>query len=478
MEESEHWPSQVSGIRFAITPQEVPHIHTRYRTIKTRLPVPESLPLLKTLHDCEPRSMWADGPPLVWDRAEGFQVFDPYGNKWLDFGAAAFSAGAGHANPDVIEALKRTLDKPLISSYLYPTGERAELVRTLTGLRPGLDCALLFNAGTEAVETALKVARLRGEAIHPEKLSIVAFTGAFHGKTLGSLEVSDVAAGAHPWVRHPSSRVHRIPYPFPGRCAWEPGEGHVCSESCFRRSIDDLVTRENLNPSQVAAIIFEPYQGWSSNLAPKGFVQAMRAWADEHRAVLIADEIQSGFGRSGQLFGCDHSDIVPDIMCLSKGVSNGVPMSVVLGRRDVLDVDMHVNSTNAGHPLLASATLATVNFILRERLWERAAELGELVAPRLEAIRRKHPSWASHVFGRGLTWSILPRDPVSGSLSVELPPRVVEKCFQKGLYVTSTPGPCVKIAPPLVIEREALLEGLDVLEDAFDEAVQSMAKAA
>jgi 4-aminobutyrate aminotransferase-like enzyme len=204
-------------------------------------------------------------------------------------------------------------------------------------------------------------------------------------------------------------------------------------------------------------------------------MEGMRQWAQSHNALLIADEVQSGFGRSGKLFGCDHFGFMPDIMCLAKAVSNGLPLSVVLSRHEILDVHPSLNSTHAGHPLMCAAGLASVDFVLRERLWERAAELGEVAGPRLRQIQNRVPDWISEVGGTGLSWCLQTRDAGTGKPSTELPPRVIEKAFQKGLILLmSQSGPFIKVAPPLVITQEALEEGIQVLQECFDEAVSEL----
>ncbi len=463
-------PDHIPGVRFELTPRDVPHVETKYRRIMTPFPVPESLPLLARLHASEPRSMWADGPLVVFDRAEGFQVWDPYGNCWIDFAANAYSMNSGHGNPKLIAAMKAALDRPLISSYLYATEVRAKLVSLLTSLRPGLDCAVLFSTGAESIEAALMLARMHGRKTSPGRTKIIAFQRGFHGKTLGARTLSGYD-GMKSWIGTVDPNIHHMPFPMPGECEWVRSPEHRCDGGCFEQSLGKLLA-SGVDTASIAGFILEPYQGWSSCLAPKSYVQAMQGWARANKSLLIFDEIQSGFGRSGKLFGGEHFEVVPDLMCLGKGLSNGVPLSALVGRRELVDVEGSLNSTHSGNALLCAAALATVEFILEERLWERAARLGDLLGSRLARIQQRYPA-TLELHGVGMTWCFLPRDARTRELRADIPPLIIEKAAQKGLIVMSSIGPYLKIAPPIVIEEDAMMEGADVLEECFVEVLGS-----
>jgi 4-aminobutyrate aminotransferase / (S)-3-amino-2-methylpropionate transaminase / 5-aminovalerate transaminase len=462
-------PETIDGVRFGLVPKAVPRIETRYRRIVTDLPVPESLPVLATLHAHEPRSMWADGPPVVFDRAEGFQIWDRWGNCWIDFACNAYVMGGGHGHPKVVAAMKAALDKPLINSYLYPTEIRARLVEKLATLRPGLDCALLFSTGAETVEAALMMTRLHGRRTSPGKVAMVSFHRGFHGKTLGARML-----GGYPtmkgWIGATDPNIHHIAFPMPGECPWDPSLEHRCDGACFDRSMRKLFD-DGLAPESIAGFIMEPYQGWTSLLAPPAYAQAMRAWADAHGALLVFDEVQGGFGRSGKLFAFEHLGVEPDLLCLGKAIANGVPLSAVLGRRELIDVDSSLNSTHSGNPLLCAASLAAVEVVLEERLPERAARLGAILGDRLAAIQQRFRHAFPEMYGVGMTWCLLPRDPATRALRGDLPPRIAEAAMHKGLMLMSAIGPYVKVAPPLVIEEDALIEGTDVLEECFAEVL-------
>ena len=203
-------PEHLEEIPFAFEPRPTANVETRFRRIATPIPVPESMELLKTLSEAEARAFWANGPPVVWDRAKGSRVWDPYGNCWIDFTAAAYTANCGHNHPRVIEALRRQLDRPLTTSFFYPTETRARLVKKLTTLRPGLDCAMLFNTGSEAIEVAVKLTVSRATREQSKRSAIIGFERAYHGKTLGSAQVGGIAP-LQKWIPQAAIPVFACP---------------------------------------------------------------------------------------------------------------------------------------------------------------------------------------------------------------------------------------------------------------------------
>lgn len=464
-------PEHVPGLRYNLKPLAVPRVETRYRRIVTALPVPESLPLLARLHANEPRSMWGDGPPVVFDRAEGFQIWDPYGNCWIDFASNIYMMGGGHGNPKVLAAMKAMLERPLVSSYLYPTEVRAKLVEKLASLRKGLDCAVLYTTGAESIEAALMMTRIHGRKHAPDKLKMISFQRAFHGKTLGARTLCGYPTMKE-WIGTPDPNIHHIPFPTPGECEWNTALEHRCDAGCFEQSLRKLFAT-GIEPRTIAGFIMEPYQGWSSVLAPKAYVQAMHAWAKAHDALVIFDEVQGGFGRSGKLFSHEHFDVVPDLMCLGKALANGVPQSAVVGRREIIDVDLSLNSTHSGNPLMCAASLAAIEVVLEDKLPERAAALGAKLGPRLDKIRQRFEADIPELYGIGMTWCFLPRDRKTRALRGDLPPKITQTALHKGLMVVSGIGPYIKIAPPLVIDEDALMEGADVLEECFAEVLEA-----
>ena len=204
----------MAGHGFSHNPQNVPHVSTNYRTIRTAIPVPESIPLLQKMYDTESRSMHGQ-MPIIWDRAEGFQVHDPWGNTWIDFSSTIFVANAGHGNPRIVEALRNVLDKPLLHTYTYASPERIDYLEYLIENTPSqFEKAFLLSAGTEATEAAFKLMRLNGQKNGKKQNGIICFNGAYHGRTVGAQMMTGSEPG-RAWIGYQHPEIHHLPFPYP-----------------------------------------------------------------------------------------------------------------------------------------------------------------------------------------------------------------------------------------------------------------------
>ena len=208
---------------------------------------------------------------------------------------------------------------------------------------------------------------------------------------------------------------------------------------------------------------------------PDDFVQAMREWATAHQALLIFDEVQSGFGRTGRLFAYEHYGVEADLVCCGKGISSGLPLSAVIGRRDLLDVDPSLNSTHGGNPVCCAAALATLRVLERENLTAHAAELGRTLEPHLQAIADRHADYVHTVQGRGLVWAIHIINPQTGELDSRLSDLITERAMHKGVMLVRTGVGTVKLGPPLCIPEAAALEGVQAVSEAIAEVVREAA---
>ena len=314
-------------------PQSVSKINTKYRRIVTQLPVPESLEIINKLDRYESRSMHGQ-IPIVWDRAEGFNVYDAWGNKWLDFTSTIFVANAGHGNPKISEALKNTINKPLLHTYNYYSKERSDYIEYLIKNTPFyLNKAFLLSAGTEATECALKLMRMYGKQNNKKKIGVISFSGNWHGRTLGAQMLSDDCKQKE-WIGYQDPNIYYLPFPFP----WTK-EAVEDSEAFFTESINKLIKTYNLSPQQdLCGFMIETFQGWGALFYPINFIKAVEKFARKNQMLLTFDEMQAGFGRTGRLFGYMHYNIWPDIICCGKGASSSLPLSFVLGRKDILDI--------------------------------------------------------------------------------------------------------------------------------------------
>jgi len=455
---------------------EVPPVETAYRRIATAQPPQQSARLIRRAREFEPRSMSLE-LPVVWDRASGFQVEDAQGNRWLDFSSGIFVANVGHGHPRVTNAISEMARRPLLHTYAFLSEPRQRLAEKLVALTPPhLDTVLLLTTGAETTEAAIKFCRLHGLEARPEKLGIVSLTYGFHGKTMGAQ-----TAGGRPeakrWIGRLDPNFHQIPLPYAPLCPWGHPEGEACDAQCFERGMGGLEA-DGVDLDTIAGFLVEPYQGWSAAFLPDAFVRAMRAWADEHDALLVFDEVQSGIGRTGRFFAHEHFGVEADLVCSAKAISSGLPLSAVIGRRELIDVDDSFHSTHGGNPVCCAAALANLEVIEEEGLVERASATGRVLEKRLREAASRFAEHAPRVEGRGLVWAIHLVDPDTGELDAALGDVVIERAMRKGLLLIRTGTGTIKIGPPLIIPEQAALEGAAVIEESIAEAVSERRAAA
>lgn len=452
---------------FSHKPVKVPQVNSIYRKIVTELPVPESLYIFEQLEKYESRSMHGQ-LPIVWDRAEDFQVFDPYGNCWIDFTSTIFVANAGHANLHIIDALQDLLNKKLLHTYTFANENRAKFLKKLIDFLPEpLEKAFLLSSGTEATECALKLMRMYGHKIHRSKIGIISFYGSMHGRTMGAEMLSGNSTRSD-WIGHIDPNIYHLPFPYP-----QSVPSNYNWTEHFNNDIQAL-QKHGLNIRDITGFMIESYQGWGAIFYPKEYIQALMKFARDNNILVTFDEIQSGMGRTGKLFAYQHYDAEPDLVCLGKGLSSSLPLSAVVGRNEIMDLpDIgSMSSTHSGNPLSCAAGLANLEIIESKNLINESARKGELLHKNLNVIREKYPDIISYIFGKGLVAGIIIKNlNIEGS---KLASKISEVCMQKGLLVVHTGRESIKIGPPLTIPDDALLEGIKVLDDAFLEVIGDM----
>ncbi|MEO7299426.1 MAG: aspartate aminotransferase family protein [Verrucomicrobiota bacterium] len=453
------------GKEFSIIPQNVPHVATKFRRIATPLPHPDSIVTLEKLRKFEPISMRGQ-PPIVWDRAEDFSVYDKYGNRWLDWSSGVLVTNAGHGAPEIKKAIIEQVNSGLLHNYVFPSEERAELAETLINLAPkNLEKVFLLTTGSEATECAIKLARSWGiKTGGKKKIGIVGFERGFHGRTLGSQQAGGMA-GQKNWIVNEDPAIINAPFP----------DGFWQTDTSFDALLNHIASK-NLQPENIAGVMMESYQGVGPDFAPVEYVQKLRAWCDAHEIVLIFDEVQAGFGRTGKFWAFEHYGVTPDIICCGKGISSSLPLSAVIGRADIMDQfpPGSMTSTHTGNPVCVAAALASLRKIKNDKLTENAARLGPILLAGLQEIKSKHLDVIGYVSATGLVGGLQILKPGVKEPNHDLAHAIIEKCFHKGLLFFSPVGAwgqTVKIAPPLTITEEALREGLSVLAEAIDEVV-------
>lgn len=445
-------------------PRPVARIETKYRRIVTDFPAPESLPILEKLNKYELRAMGGQ-PPVVWDRAEGCQVYDAWGNMWLDWSSGVLITNAGHGRKEIADAVAAQAQSRLLTTYCFPSEIRAKLCERLVELMPEpLKKIFLLTTGSETVEFAIKAARMYGRLREgPSKNVIVSFEKAFHGRTMGSQQAGGIPA-LKEWIGNLDPGFVQAPFP----------DGFWTTDTSFEL-FEKTLGGHGVAARHVCAVILETYQGGTAAFAPPEYIKQLRAWCDLHDVLLVFDEVQAAFGRCGRLWGFEHYGVVPDLTTWGKGISSSLPISAIVGRPDVMDLSMpgSASSTHSGNPVCCAAALANLDLILGEDLPGNAARMGAILHRRLNEIQARFPGYIGAVRGKGLVAGLICVEPgapdkPNGAFARD----AVWRCVEKGLLMFAPVGymgSTIKICPPLTIDEEALLEGCAVLEETIAE---------
>ena len=302
-----------------------------------------------------------------------------------------------------------------------------------------------------------------------KKNIIVAFQGAFHGETMGAKTMSG-SAEAKKWIGKLDPNILHLPYPTNYLESMDVEKVNY-GEDVFERDMKRLGKKIDLK--NIAAFMLESYQGWAAMFFPKGYVGALRKFADKNKSLVMFDEVQSGFGRTGKLFAHEYYGVKADVICCAKGISGGLPLSVVLSRDELLDVDPGgLNSTHAGNPVSCASALANINYLVKNKLVNKAYQNGRLVYSYLLDLQKEFPERVRAIHGKGLAYATIITKPGTDELDVDFVDRVIEKSFQKGLLLIRTMKGSIKLGPPLTITKTALQEGLRVIRESIIECIQ------
>ena len=452
---------------YDLTPVVVPHVRTKFRTICTAIPVPESLPVFEALRLSEPRSM-AGQPPIVWDRAEGATISDRWGNRWIDWSSGVLITNAGHGHPAIRDAIREVLDRPLLSTYVFPHEGRAALVEMLRNLSPDPKkyLAFLLSTGSEATENCIKLSKTYALEKHgPKKKFMVSFNSAFHGRTMGA-QLAGGMAKLKIWIGETDSTFVQVPFP----------DGYKNEDVSFDLFLKTL-EEKGVCPDEIAGVMVESYQGIGPDFMPVEYARKLEAFCREHDIVLTMDEVQAGFGRTGKMFCFQHYGITPDLIACGKGISSSLPLAAVIGRTDIMSLypPGSMTSTHSASPLAVAASIANLKVLADEKLVERAERLGSWFVPELRRIQGRYPSVLGCCQGKGLVAGIQVVQAGTKTPNPALALQINLACLYRGLMMfapVGIAGECVKIAPPLSIDEDALRESLTVFEAAVDEVME------
>jgi 4-aminobutyrate aminotransferase len=437
--------------------------------IRTSLPGPRASELIaRDARYVSPS--YTRGYPLVMARGEGAIVEDVDGNRFLDCAAGIAVTSTGHSHPVVVQAIVEQSQKFLHMSgtdfYYEPQVRLAEKLATIVPI-DGEVKSFFANSGTEANEAAIKLARY-----HSKRPYLIAFLGSFHGRTLGSLGMTASRAvqrrGFGP-VTTPG--VFHAPYPDVYRAPKGSSPAQVAAESIAW--IEDRLFVNLVPPDEVAAIVVEPIQGEGGYIIPPiEFLQRLAALASKNGILIVADEVQSGMGRTGRMFASEHFGLRPDIVTMAKGIASGLPLGVTSARADVMDWSPGAHaSTFGGNPVACAAALATIG-VLESQLVANAADVGEYLLGRLQELMARH-ALIGDVRGKGLMIGIeLVRDRESKERAIEERDAIVDHLFAKGVLVLGAGRNTIRFCPPLVLSKEQA----DFAARALDEVLREMAR--
>lgn len=450
---------------FSPESREVRKVSSSFRNIATQIPAPGTAQILEKLESIESRSMHGQ-LPIVWARADDCSVFDIAGNRFLDMTSTIFVANVGHSNPAVLDAIGRTLREGLVSTYAYASEIKGKyLDRLLDFAGPGFEKGFLMSAGTEASEAVLKLIRMHGNSVGKEP-GVITIEGNWHGRTMGAQLMSSNSSQKD-WVGHLDPHIYNMPFPYAHQVSEEEGADF------FRECLIALES-DGINPRvDISGFYLETFQGWGAHFYPTSFVQTLARFASENGVLLAFDEMQAGFGRTGHAFGFMNYGVIPDLIAVGKGMGNGVPISGVLGRADVLDLPSvgNMSSTHSGNPLVCAAGLAVLNELESRELVSEAAEKGLVFQGLLQDLATRNPE-VSLVTGRGLIAAIIfGENALIGPSSFAS--AVAEKCMELGLLVVHTGRESIKLGPPLTISLSALVEAVEVIEQAIQQVRES-----
>ncbi|HZJ33842.1 MAG TPA: acetyl ornithine aminotransferase family protein [Vicinamibacterales bacterium] len=441
-------------------------------SLKTALPGPKAQAIIERDAKVVSPSYTRDYP-LVISRGEGAFVEDVDGNVFLDCTAGIAVTSTGHSHPDVVAAIVEQAGKFLHMSgtdfYYEPQVRLAEELSAIAPM-PGPHRTFFGNSGTEAMEAAIKLARY-----HTKRQNLIAFFGAFHGRSMGSLSLTASKLAQRKGFSPLVPGVFHVPYANCYRCPVN-ATPDTCAAECLR-FLEEQTLVHVVSPDEVAAIVVEPIQGEGGYVVPPNvFHERLRELTSRHGMLLVVDEVQSGMGRTGKWFAIEHAGVQPDMVATAKGIASGLPLGVVIARSALMawPAGAHA-STFGGNPVACAASLATITLI-REQLMKNAADVGGHLLAAVKELMKKH-QLIGDVRGRGLMIGIeLVRDRQTKERAVTERDRVVLECFRRGLLVLGAGRNAIRLSPPLVLTRDQADTAVRILDEALSDVVSGFSR--
>jgi 4-aminobutyrate aminotransferase len=405
--------------------------------------------------------------PLVVARGQGVMVEDVDGNRYLDFMAGIAVCSTGYGHPKVVAAVKEAADRFLhiCGSDFYYEG-MAALCERLARIAPGASKKRVFltNSGTEATEGAIKLARYA-----TRRTAIIAFRGAFHGRSTGAVSLTSSKARQHAGFGPLLPDVHHIPYAYRYRCQW-CADKPDCTRGCLTEALERDLFARHLDPHDVAAIFVEPVQGEGGYVVPPaGWLRDLRAICDKYGILLVADEVQSGVGRTGKMWACDHEGVEPDILLTAKGLGSGMPIGAIIAKESVNTWESGSHgSTFGGNPVCCAAALATLDLV-EGGLMANAVTMGERLQAGVRTLAEKHHC-IGDVRGVGLMVGVeFVKDRATREPAPDIVEQLVQGAFQRGLLLLGAGKSTLRLAPPLVVSAGDVDTALTMIDARLSE---------
>jgi 4-aminobutyrate aminotransferase/(S)-3-amino-2-methylpropionate transaminase len=433
------------------------------RNLVTAIPGPKSQALIERRKDAVSASLGMAMPVFI-ERADGAIILDIDGNSIIDLAAGIAVVNVGHGNSKVIENVKRQIDAFTHTCFMIvPYMGYVEVCEALNRLTPGehKKKSALFNSGAEAVENAVKIARS-----YTKRQAVVVFEHGYHGRTNLTMAMTAKNMPYKDSFGPFAPEIYRMPMAYAYRC-------DACTKPCESSVLSMVLHKieKEIGAKNVAAIVIEPILGEGGFIVPcKGFLPGLANFAKENGIVFVADEVQTGFARTGDMFACEDESVVPDLIVTAKGIAAGLPLAGVTGRSEIMD-SIHLSGlggTYGGNPIACAAALGAIETLESENLVERAKTIGKIMNDALNAMAKKYPI-IGEVRGRGAMQAIELVKPGTDEPNSEAQLAIIKFCISQGVLIISagTYANVIRLLPPLTINEDLLREGLSVLEEAI-----------